>query len=706
MRRSSCGRRRLSVAHRRAVRALALITLATPLVLSQKPPVDAVVIAVSPNGNDGGPGTREKPFQTLERAQRAVRQSNADHDVTVELADGVYRISKPLIFTAQDGGAKTHHVLWTAADGAHPVISGAIQITGWKLFDRERDIYVADTPPGLDSRQLWVDGELAQRTAIEIPRSAVTFTAQGIVLGDASLALANLDSLAKLPNLDRVEIDATGFFTDRVSPVERIDGRTIVMRQPAWNNNIWGWDTIEKPFGAPYAHLYLVNSFAFLSKPGEWYLDPEQGKLYLHPPVGVEPRTLDPKSLDVELPRLSVLLAIGNSLDRPVHDLAFRGIRFSHTSWLGPSSQEGLASQQSGSFLSGRAALYPADALTRCAVGCPAFESMRNKWSQTPAAIQVAAAQRIIFDQDVFAHLGQYALGIGNDPDANFNGAGLGTSDIRVTRSVFTDLAGGAIEAGGVRSDAHHPRDPRMINCQLIISNNRIRSVSKDYQDNTAILSTYITGALILHNDISDVPYDAIDIGFGWGYEDAGGNANYRINLHGYGFKDNPVYQTPTTYRDTVVAGNRIHDAKKLFHDGGAIYNLSASPGTLITENYIFDNHQKIALYLDEGSRYIMVRRNVVDDPGGEWLNVNTVHNALPLRITVDNTAQDNWHNGTKIGGMWTNYENDLILDDHLVQDSQWPPDAVQIMNDAGIEKSAGPVEYGDAAAGAGQAAH
>jgi hypothetical protein len=334
---------------------------------------------------------------------------------------------------------------------------------------------------------------------------------------------------------------------------------------------------------------------------------------------------------------------------------------------------------------------------------------MRNKWSQVPAAIQVAAAERITFDQDVFAHLGQYALGIGNDADANINGVGLGTSDIRVTRSVFTDLAGGAIEAGGVRADAHHPRDPRMINRQLLISNNRIRSVSKDYQDNSAILSTYIAGALILHNDISDVPYDAIDIGFGWGYEDAGGNPNYRINLHGYDFKDNPVYQTPTTYRDNVVAGNRIHDAKKLFHDGGAIYNLSASPGTMITENYIFDNHEKIALYLDEGSRYIMVRRNVVDDPGGEWLNVNTVHNALPLRITVDNIAQDNWHNGTKVGGLWTNYENDLILDDHRVgnsgQDSQWPPDAIQIMNDAGIEKSAGPVEYGDAKPGEGETA-
>jgi hypothetical protein len=135
-----------------------------------------------------------------------------------------------------------------------------------------------------------------------------------------------------------------------------------------------------------------------------------------------------------------------------------------------------------------------------------------------------------------------------------------------------------------------------------------------------------------------------------------------------------------------VVANNRIHGAKKLFHDGGAIYNLSASPGTLITENYVFDNNQRIALYLDEGSRYITVRKNVVDDPGGTWLNINTAKGAFPLRISPDNNASGNWHNSVKAGGMWTNYQNDLILDDHLVHEQIWPVDAEEVIRNAGIE--------------------
>ncbi len=647
----------------------------------------AIVIAVSPTGNDNAAGTPQAPFRTLQRAQQAVRLVNGRHNVTVQLDDGTYRLQRPLIFTAKDGGLNGNRVRWEAAPGAHPVLSGAIRITGWKLFNPQRQIYVANTPLHLDSRQLWVNDKLAPVASIEIPRSSVAFTMQGMILKDPKYAY-----LARLPEQNRLEVDEAGFFTNRFAPVEKVFGDTLTMQQPAWDNNLWGYDTIEAPYHPELSHLYLENALEFLTQPGQWYLDPAAGKLYLRPPAGA-----DIGSMDVELPRLTVLVSIGNSLAAPVEDLEFRGIRFSHTTWLGPSTNQGYASQQSGSYLAGEDLFYPKDPLETCAHGCPDFESRRNQWSQMPASVQVSAAQRIVFDRDIFAHLGQYALGIGNDSDATLSGTGLGASDITVRACVFTDDAGGAILAGGVRRDAHHPSDPRQTDRDLIVLDNRIYAVSKDYQDNSAILSTYVSDPVILHNDISDVPYDAIDIGYGWGIQDPGGNANYRNYMLGYRFPQNPVYRTPTTYHDAVVANNRIHDAKQLFHDGGAIYNLSASPGTLITENYIHDNHGRIALYLDEGSRYITVRKNVVQDPGGEWLNINTVHHAWPLRISPNNTAIDNWHDSSKKGGLWTNYQNDLILDDHLVSDGNWPPEAVEIMKESGIEPSAGPVAYEDA---------
>jgi hypothetical protein len=660
----------------------------------QPPDANVVIVHVSPSGSDSAQGDEVHPFRTLERAQQAVREANATHSVTVRLATGVYRLTQTLIFSAADGGRNGHHVTWAAEAGAVPVISGAIAVSQWTVFDRARQIYVANVPAGLDSRQLWIEDQLAQRAAIEIPRSAVEFTAEGLTIAAGTRAMAGsvavpLDNLDRLPDTSRIEVEGTGWFTDRFSPVERIVGRTLHMQQPAWKNNTWGYDTLNNPYGPEAAHLFLANSLRFLTQPGQWYLDPAHGKLYVRPPTGASM-----EKLRVELPRISTLLAIGDSLDSPVDDLAFRDLQFSHTTWLGPSSNIGFASQQSGAYLATLLPEYPADALTSCKWGCPLFEHARNEWNQTPAAIQIAAAKHVELEHNVFAHLGQYALGVGNDANANVTGVGLGTAGVFVTRNVFIDLAGGAIQAGGVKRDAHHPEDPRQLNTQLFVINNRIESVSKDYRDNSAILSTYVEGAMILHNDLSDVPYDAIDIGYGWGIQDAHGNPNYRLNFRGYDFPANRVYDTPTTHRDVVVAFNRIHGAKKYFHDGGAIYNLSASPGTVIAENYIFANDGRIGIYLDEGSRYITIRNNVVADPKGTWLNANTVSNALPLRVTLDNTATGNWHDGTTVGGLWDAYHNNPILEDHTVQGDNWPAAARAVMAKAGIEPSSGPVEY------------
>lgn len=633
-----------------------------------------VIVSVAPDGDDLGDGTAARPFHSLARTQQAVRQLAPDHDVTVELADGLYRLDAPLAFGPADGGQNGHRVVWTAARNARPVISGGLAVAGWKPLAGRDGIFVADVPKGIESRQLYVDGVSAPRAQIEIARADAVFTRTGIVLPPSRLA-----ALARLPGQSRIEVEGTGYFTDRFSPVARITPKQIVMQQPAWDNNIWGYDTLARPWEPRYARLFLVNSLEFLTEPGQWYLDPTLGKLYYKPlPGAVIER------LSVELPRLPYLLGIGGTY-LPVADLTFRGLRFFHTSWLGPLAPTGYANQQGGTFLAATSAAYPADPLKDCHWGCPQFETMRNEWHQMPAAIQVASATRVRFERNVFAHLGQVALGIGNDINANASGIGLGASDIEVTANLFTDLGGGAIVAGGVRREAHHPSDPRLTNRNILIANNRITSVSRDFRDNAAVLSTYVDGARILHNDISAAPYDGIDIGFGWGIQDAGGSENYRKNMRNYDFPANIAYPVPTTLRNTIVANNRVHDVKRHYEDGGAIYNLSANPGAQIVGNHVFDLHGHIGLYLDEGSQGLTLRGNVVDG-SGRWLNNNTVSPAYPLRITIDNRAVGNWHNSDIVGGRWNTYQNDLILDDHPVSGQDWPAEARRVIDQAGIE--------------------
>ena len=72
--------------------------------------------------------------------------------------------------------------------------------------------------------------------------------------------------LAELPAQHRIEVQSTGWFTNRLSPVKKIIGRKLLMQQPAWDNNTWGYDALNAPVGAETAHLYLNNSLEFLNE--------------------------------------------------------------------------------------------------------------------------------------------------------------------------------------------------------------------------------------------------------------------------------------------------------------------------------------------------------------------------------------------------------------------------------------------------------
>lgn len=653
------------------------LTLAVAL-LSASTAMAQVTVHVAPTGNDRNPGTQDRPVRTLERAQALVRASNARHDVTVLLANGTYRLTAPLVFRRADGGQNGKRVEWRAADGAKPIISSGIEVTGFTSYDPGRRIYVAATPKGLDTRQIWVNGTVAERPWIELKSSDVKFGPTGFEITNPKY-----DYVAKLTRPDRLELEATGFFTDRYSPVKAIDGMRVTMHQPAWDNNTWGYDTISKPIFPDDSRLFLVNALEFIGKTNDWHaryhqwvIEPEAGKLYLR--TGIDE---DIQDLKVVVPTLETLVSISGTPEAPIERISFRGITFAHSSWLGASQPTGYANQQSGAYLKDVSPIRPKDAWEKCGWGCVEFESMRLKWHQMPAAVQVSAARDVVFEGNHFNQLGQIALGIGNEPTAHLTGVGLSTSGIRVSRNRFSVLAGGAIMAGGVRTDAHHPSNPNLTNRDLVIADNTIVTVSQDYKDNAAILTTYIDGAQILHNDISDAPYDAIATGWGWGYNDAGGNPNYEENAKGY--VHNPKFTTPTTLRNTLVEGNRIHGVKLWYEDGGAIYNLSANPNSVIRNNHIFDISNRIAIYLDEGSKHFTVTGNVVET-GGKWLNINTAGKMYARKISTDNRAVGNWHNSMSTGGRWLPEIGNDARGNFLIPDRNWPAEAQKVIDAAG----------------------
>ncbi|GAA1870183.1 RICIN domain-containing protein [Myceligenerans crystallogenes] len=658
----------------RAPRRLATVLAVTALVWGStlaSPALAAVAATTTYYASPGGSGTSctaSAPC-SISQVKTTVRQNQSSAsptDVVVVLAGGRYQLSAPLSFTAADGGRAGTTVRWTAAPGETPVLTGSTPVTGWSSYDSAKNIWVAPTPAGVDTRDLFVDGVASPRAAVNIARSDIQMTATGFTIRNSAL-----NYLAGLPQKNRIELRSIGHFTDRYSPVSSINGTTATMTQPAWNNNLWGYDTMQAPIFGGHG-LSLENSLAFVSQAGHWYIDPSAGRLYLKPANGVHP-----SSLDVQLPRLERLVDISGSYSDPVRNLTFEGLRFSGTSWLAPSGPDGYAVQQTGAYLAGSYSYYPSDALTSCSQGCRAFERARATWRQSPAAVQVSAATGVAFLRNTFVNLGQTALGIGNDASAHASGVGLGASDIDVVGNVFTQLGGGAVVAGGVRADAHHPSNPAMTNSDILLQGNTVTKTSFTYRENSGLLSTYVDNARILQNEVFDLPYDAIDIGFGWGMNDAGGSQDYVDR--GY-YEYNPKYSTPTTFKNNLVANNKVHDTKKVFSDGGGIYSLSASPGTVIRENYLYNLRNTVGLYLDEGSRYITATNNVLRDTN-PWVFANTG----ATRTTRDNTVDSTWHMGGVTQGDFTSATNNRITNDHTVSGSTWPAQAQAIICAAGV---------------------
>lgn len=196
-------------------------------------------------------------------------------------------------------------MVWKAALGARPVITGAQRATGWTLHDSAKNIWQAGVGTGFDTRQLYVDGVLATRARSSISRADLTATTSGYTFTNTALNYLN-----NLATPSRTEIHGIGSFTDRYAPVSGISNGTITMEQPAWDDNTFGYDTLTKPFRS--AALYIENAYELLDAAGEWYLDTSSGTLYYKPLAGQNMSTAD-----VEVPKLESLVDVGGAMPLP-----------------------------------------------------------------------------------------------------------------------------------------------------------------------------------------------------------------------------------------------------------------------------------------------------------------------------------------------------------------------------------------------------
>lgn len=567
---------------------------------------------VSPNGNDSNPGTEERPFLTLERARDAVRTLPAaafkDLDVYVFLADGTYRLSQPFVLTSADSGKQGHNVVYTAAPGAHPVISGAIQVSDWSLYDGTLGIYRSHVG-AYESRQLYVNGNRAQRArTIAYPPAfnpQWTSSGGGIQFGTTTPETPDPTTWTNQQNIEAVLLTQWKMVRVPVATVIPPPAPTyglIEMQQPAWDNANVNFDILTNAPGiwSFWQATWFENALEFLTLPGQWYLNNSDGYVYYIPLLGEDITTAI-----VELPVLETLIEGQGILGNPIHNIRFEGLTFSYATWLQPNGIYGYVADQSGQLLVG-------------SDHQPNYIGHDQNVVPTPGNLPFNFASNIVFYGNIFEHLG--AVGLQFGPGCRNN---------TVDSNLFTDISSSAIELGAATSMDSHPDNPAYILRNNLITNNLIFAVGVEYQDAAGIFAGFTQQTTISNNTIYNVPWSGIAMGWGWGLLDVG---SFPGLVNAYSGEWGTI-TSPTPNYGNKILQNRFVDFLNVLWDGGAIYTTgqqgpSLSSGLLIKGNVA--SGKMISgpggtffgagntFYTDGGSRYITLESNAsYDNPIG-----------------------------------------------------------------------------------------
>jgi len=360
----------------------------------------------------------------------------------------------------------------------------------------------------------------------------------------------------------------------------------------------------EHPWPAPWlsketgnSAFYLVNALQFLDEPGEWWLDVVNRKIYYWPRSGENLSTAS-----VVAPYLETLVKVEGTMDRRVKDISFKGISFQHSGWLRP-SHFGLVPHQAGMYMTEAYKLRPAGTKEKLGLD-------NQAWIGRPAAaVEISFADDTRFDNCRFEHLASTGLDYHK-----------GVYDNIVQGNLFKDIGGTGLLAG-VYSDAGHeihlpynPIDVREVCDAMTIRNNLVTDVANEDWSCVGIGIGYTRYSRIENNEVENVSYSGISMGWGW---TAAANA----------------------MENNRIIGNKIHHYGKHNYDCSGIYTLSAQPGSVISENYIDSIYKApyahlpshwFYIYTDEGSSGITVKNNWApsekflqnaNGPNNEWSN-------------------------------------------------------------------------------------
>ncbi len=281
------------------------------------------------------------------------------------------------------------------------------------------------------------------------------------------------------------------------------------------------------------ARYWIENAPDALDMAGEWYLDKKAGTVQYWPVAG-ENLAQD----EVVAPVLQRLVQIDGA-----SSVTFRGLDFRHTDWrIGP---QGYADTQAA--------------------------------IEATSAIEAVAADHLTIEKCRFSELGGYGIWLGR-----------GSKHGRIVGNQIFDMGAGGVKIG----ETSRRTEDADQNYENVISDNDIHNLGLIYPAAIGIWVAESSRNTIAHNDVHDLFYTAISVGWTWGY--AANLCNHNI-----------------------IEFNHLYNiGKGVMSDMGAIYTLGVQAGTVIRNNLIHDvtsfTYGGWGIYPDEGSSDMVIENNIV----------------------------------------------------------------------------------------------
>jgi hypothetical protein len=517
--------------------------------------VQEVEIYVSPSGSDKASGELSDPIKSLKHAAELARMRAGKVPVTIYLSDGIYRLTGPLELGPADGGTAKAPVKWKALPGENPVISGGTPVDNW--VEENDGSWSASLPSGFQEnfRSFYVNNKRAVRARfpdadyLRIDKAGEDNRTNFFFRKNDFPAVKDVTALELVFlhdwSITRIGVKSIDWKSNHLFVVDSIGSRLPFFK-------INGWE--KQP------RYYLENAIEFCDNPGEWFCDYNERKIYYWPLSGDNIN----ETVGI-IPVAEKLITINGYQEKHVEFIHFEGITFEHTEWQVPNKGY-------------------------CGVQACMFDNRQKKikrWSQLPAAIELDIADNCTFIDCVVRHTGGSGIWIREN-----------CSNCEISKSHIYDISGNGVNIGEgsdrlVNGVPWWESAPEHVSKNNSISHSLIEKCGKQFYGAVGIWGGLVSNTVIEFNEIRDLPYTGVSIGWMW----------------------SPI-STPCS--ENTINANYIHHVMKILSDGGGIYCLGLQPNSRITNNLIHDvsvnagRAESNGMFLDEGITDLAVENNIV----------------------------------------------------------------------------------------------